>query len=529
MRGVIRLTRAARAGACAVVLATAVAGSARAGIDRAGTTAANFLSVGVGAGLLGMGGAGLGLGRDLAAAAWNPAALARIGRTEVLFSHAALAEASAQDWAGAGGPLPFAGLAGAFTGLIQSEGSIEGRDALNNPTGSFDVSSSAFGFGVARAFGPRVTAGVDLKYASENLSAVRGSGVTFDLGLQARSGAFGFGAAAQNVLGRMSYDGATYDFPASFGLGASYDHAASGVSVALDLNVPSAYSSDLRAGVEWHRNPRFALRAGYRAELGAEARDPLAGPTFGMGAGAHGVWLDYGYLLGGNGAGQHRIGIRFHPGAMGWGGDEDDGAEIPERAPARAASAARAVTAPAPQAATSRPAPQAAPTQPAPQAQATRPTPQAMPTYVQRAKAARDVGNRASGGHKTAATQVFAPPPPKPGVFTPQDSIQRAAGAPAAAKPPAAGAAPAGGPGSAADSSASRGAAVAPAPAATAAPAPAAPARDAKRPAKVKVKQGQTLEDIARLYDTTAAAIMMENNLTSERVRPGQTLRLPRK
>jgi LysM repeat protein len=44
----------------------------------------------------------------------------------------------------------------------------------------------------------------------------------------------------------------------------------------------------------------------------------------------------------------------------------------------------------------------------------------------------------------------------------------------------------------------------------------------------VKVKSGQTLADIARQWNTSAAAIMMENNLVTEKVKPGQTLKLPR-
>jgi LysM repeat protein len=37
------------------------------------------------------------------------------------------------------------------------------------------------------------------------------------------------------------------------------------------------------------------------------------------------------------------------------------------------------------------------------------------------------------------------------------------------------------------------------------------------------------MADIAAMYGTSVAAIMMENNLTSDRVRPGQTLKLPQK
>ena len=51
--------------------------------------------------------------------------------------------------------------------------------------------------------------------------------------------------------------------------------------------------------------------------------------------------------------------------------------------------------------------------------------------------------------------------------------------------------------------------------------------KEKPRPTKVKVKGKETLVDIARQWNTTPAAIMMENNLTSDRVQPGQVLKLP--
>ncbi len=54
-------------------------------------------------------------------------------------------------------------------------------------------------------------------------------------------------------------------------------------------------------------------------------------------------------------------------------------------------------------------------------------------------------------------------------------------------------------------------------------------AENTSRPEKVRVKSGQTMADIARTFRTSVPAIMMENNLVSDRVRPGQVLKLPPK
>ena len=47
------------------------------------------------------------------------------------------------------------------------------------------------------------------------------------------------------------------------------------------------------------------------------------------------------------------------------------------------------------------------------------------------------------------------------------------------------------------------------------------------RPAVVVVAEGETMAQIARRWGTSVAAIMMTNNLVSERVVAGQKLKLP--
>ncbi|MCC6652109.1 MAG: LysM peptidoglycan-binding domain-containing protein, partial [Candidatus Eisenbacteria bacterium] len=66
---------------------------------------------------------------------------------------------------------------------------------------------------------------------------------------------------------------------------------------------------------------------------------------------------------------------------------------------------------------------------------------------------------------------------------------------------------------------------VQPAPVAPAAqPAPPAPVR---RPATIVVQNNQTLADIAKQWGNSVPAIMMENNLVTDQVKPGTKLKLP--
>jgi len=302
----------------AAVLSIGVPLTAHAGADKVGTTAANFLTVGVGTDILGMGGATLGLANGINATPWNAASLGWVKETQIAFSHANLTEQSSQEWLVAGGRFGHSSTHWSMSGLYQTEGQFEGRDAFNNPTSNFDVASFAVGAHLAQAFGDRATVGLGAKFVDENLGALRGNGFTFDAGLQMKFGIVGVGLAAQNVFGKVTFAGLRYPFPATYGAGIAVDHPQSGLRAALDVNVPDAYYADVRGGLEWRWKDHVAIRTGYRSELGAPADEALSGPSFGFGAGAYKVWFDYGYLIANHGEAHHRLGFSFNPSQIPW-------------------------------------------------------------------------------------------------------------------------------------------------------------------------------------------------------------------
>ena len=301
-----------------LLLLPAVPAPAHAGGEAAGTTAAGFLSVGTGAGVLGRGGATLGLGGDLSIVPWNPAALGWIDETQIAIAHATLADQTQQEWAAVGGRAGRSALRWSVDGLYQSEGSFEGRDEFDNATSTFDVSSMALALHLAHPLGRHATAGVGGRYVGEKLGPVSGTGYALDAGFQLRAGILGAGVAVTNAGGGMSYGGTRYDLPMNLGFGAALDLPGTGLRLALDANFPRAYYQDVRAGAEWRWRDFVALRAGYRRELDAPAEIAESGPSFGVGAGVHGLWLDYGYLIPGVGEGQHRLSITLRPGRFGW-------------------------------------------------------------------------------------------------------------------------------------------------------------------------------------------------------------------
>src|ERR1044072_5902846 len=162
---IMKITRLAM---CMALAAATVAGIAHAGSDQAGTTAANFLSIGTGADILGRAGATLGLRGEICEVPWNPGALGFLRETQITLSHAALAQDHAQEYFGAGGRMGRSDARWALSGLYENEGSFEGRDARNNPTGTFTVSSFAGGGHVAYPIAGLVSVGAGAKWVSEN-------------------------------------------------------------------------------------------------------------------------------------------------------------------------------------------------------------------------------------------------------------------------------------------------------------------------------------------------------------------------
>jgi len=533
--------------ALALILSASLA---HAGIENAGTTAGNFLSVGTGAGILSMGGATLGAGRDLNAAAWNPAVLGYMSSSQYALSHAALALDVSQDWVAASGRVGRSATRWSANALYQNDGSFDGRDAFGAPTGSFNVSNLALGLALARPFSPDVTAGARVNMIRESLGSASGSGFGFDLGLQARRGAFGFGAAARNLGGKMKYDSGSYDLPGVFGVGASWSDETRGLRFALDANFPRAYYNDVRFGGEWNWQQRVALRAGYRLELGAEGGEPLGGPSFGLGTGVNGFWFDYAFLAGvDQSQGAHRFGVTFHPSFF-----QQHGA-VP-RADAAPSSATAPVAAAPPKSAEPPPAAKSAP-QATPEPVAVKSAPPATPEPVAvksappaasepvatkpAVKVPEGATSSSAAARPSAAAPVALAPSsavkvpklakPAPAVATVPAPVKPApavAVVPAPEKSTPAADAPAQAPAPAIAKVAATPAPVVvvvrPAPAPAAPPAPETP-----RPATVVVKKNETLADIAKRWGTSVPAIMMENNLVQATVKQGQKLKLPKR
>ncbi|MDO8589355.1 MAG: PorV/PorQ family protein [Armatimonadota bacterium] len=275
---------------------------------------AAFLDIGVGARAVGMGGAYTALADDANAVYWNPAGLARMEKREASVSHAELGASTRHDFLAYAHPAPQGTFAGAFTYL--SQGSIEGRDGLGRPTGSFNASDAA----VAGAYGRKTDfadLGVSVKYLRSHIGSAEAQGAALDLGARREleglgSGKLALGAALRNLGPGLKYDRERNDLPLRLALGAAY-RLPKGHAVAVEFqNGPRGTGSEGAVGGEFKAMEGVFLRLGYAtkgAASGGAGFNAAKGLTLGLGLKRGQFSLDYGAQAAGELGNTHRFSL----------------------------------------------------------------------------------------------------------------------------------------------------------------------------------------------------------------------------
>ena len=279
------------------------------GLGASAENAVSVLDIAPGVGQLGAGGAGIAVVRGAETLYYNPAGLA--GLPGISFSSFFTSQMGVASYSAFS--LALRGFAVAAE--LYSSGSIDGYDALGNPTTELGYSSSAymFGFGVDPSmfsFLPKLplsfSIGGMLKVVSTKIAAVAGSGFAFDLAFRmdippmslgpvAVTGA-AFGVTLANLFGGISYDATQDSLPMDIGLGLSA-RLLGVVLVAADVHL----AGSLGIGVTYEPVPTLALRLGILSKGETSI-------TAGVGLNVAGFLIDYAFVSHTVG-GTHRIGL----------------------------------------------------------------------------------------------------------------------------------------------------------------------------------------------------------------------------
>ncbi len=180
-------------------------------INKAGTTAANFLKIGVGSRAVGIGGAFVSIADDASSMYWNPGGLPQIKQAELLVNHTRWLADIGYNYLGYAMPVPGMGVFGVnLTMMTMDEMRETDEYTVGFYTGrTFKAGSYAAGISFARQLTDRFGIGINVKYINEYISHSSASGLAMDIGTLFATPFKGirFGAAISNFGQKLNITG----------------------------------------------------------------------------------------------------------------------------------------------------------------------------------------------------------------------------------------------------------------------------------------------------------------------------------
>lgn len=299
------------------------------GQTKVGSTAAPFLSIGIGSRSLAMGGAFVATANDVTALYWNPAGAARTMENGAQFTHSKWFADITFNWAGGMLQLGDMGVIGLSLTYLDY-GKIE-VTTMSEPEGTgeeYSANDLSMALTYAYNLTDRFSVGANFKYINQSIWNSSASAFAMDVGVLFRSDINGLriGATIMNFGSDMKMDGkdllvlhdingeifgnndqilATlktdeYPLPLTFKVGLAMelleitDHK---ITVGVDALHPNDNAESLNVGGEYVFHELFALRAGYKSLFLDNSEEGL---TLGFGLNWHfapdfGVQVDYCY------------------------------------------------------------------------------------------------------------------------------------------------------------------------------------------------------------------------------------------
>ncbi len=261
-----------------------------------GTTAANFLKLGVGARAAALGDAFTVIVDDSTSLYWNPAGLIRINERQLSATYNIWFAGINQGYLGIGFPLGGTGVAAGGVNYVDM-GDFDGRDEAGNPTGTFTASALNYQLGYANRLGEKLSWGVSVGGIQDTIADDSKSTYAANLGLIYKfSESLSLGLAVQNIGGQLGGD--PLPFVAKIGMAYTWQS----LLLALDIAKPTDNDLYYGAGIEWWIMDGIALRAGYKTN-----QDIGEGLTAGLGFNKGKIRFDYAYVPYGELGNTHRV------------------------------------------------------------------------------------------------------------------------------------------------------------------------------------------------------------------------------
>lgn len=179
-------------------------------VTKTGTTAAKFLSIGVGARANAMGGAYSSVANDVSAIYWNPAGIASVNETQTLFTYTKMFADININYFGFVIPAGDYGTFGASVTALNVGDMDVTTEFLPEGTGEkFSAGSYAFTLSYAKFITENFAVGANVKYIRESIYNSSASGIAFDIGTIFTTPFYGikFASSISNYGSKMQMSG----------------------------------------------------------------------------------------------------------------------------------------------------------------------------------------------------------------------------------------------------------------------------------------------------------------------------------
>ncbi|MDD5688434.1 MAG: PorV/PorQ family protein [Elusimicrobia bacterium] len=285
-----------------------------------GSSAMQFLKVGVGAKQEGMGGAQVAVAEDVNSVYWNPAGLGSVSATEFSFMHLSYFEGISYEYLAIGHPINESSTIGLQI-MYLNYGNID--KTLEDAAGAYDTVGSVGTFGAkdiggAISYGKQVdetiNVGGSLKMASQKIDSDNTTGFGIDLGVEyvPVKGGIQLGLAVQNIGSKVGSDSLPGNIKAGLGKKLSAFEGENNLTIAADVNygLDSATTKE-NIGMELVIAEMIGIRAGYK--LGYDEETYTLGGGFKINGESSTFNIDYAFVPTKDLGDTHRIslGIRF--------------------------------------------------------------------------------------------------------------------------------------------------------------------------------------------------------------------------
>jgi len=291
---------------------------------RVGTTAANFLEMGIGSAGNAMGEAYVSVARDISSVYWNPAGIGYLKHNEVLFMHQPWIAGIDINFAGAGFILPSIGTFGlAITNMNYGRTEVTTMSMQDGTGETYAANEYAFTLSYGRKIVQWFSFGASAKYVSSSIWHMTAGAAAVDLGVIVdthflspdgkRENGLKIGMSISNYGTRMKYEGIDllqpidilpnengnykdvqgqyrlqgWELPLIFRIGTSFTPIvmeSQKITIAIDALHPNNNSESINFGTQYEYKMlgygKFLLQGGYRGVFMDEAD---YGMTLGVG------------------------------------------------------------------------------------------------------------------------------------------------------------------------------------------------------------------------------------------------------